>query len=105
MVFDLSGVHRLVFRYCLCTRNAPNHVQFLRARWFPATIVRPSTAFTFDFLDFFHKLQDRSKCNSLDFFNAILQRTDAAGLDPDIVCFSFSVSIPLHLITSPPVLL
>jgi len=85
MVFDLSGVHRLVVRYCNCDRTAPNYIQLLRVRWFPATIERPSTVFGFDILDFFHKLQNQSKCNPYDFYHAIIQRTDAAGLNPEIV--------------------
>ena len=102
MVFDLSGIHRLVFRYCHCDRRTAKHIQLLRARWFPATIERPSTAFAFDFLDFFHKLQDQSKCNPYDFYNAVLQRTNAAGLNPEIVCSFFSASVFLDLITDLP---
>lgn len=84
MVFDLSGVHRLVVRYCDC--GAPGkYFQLLRARLFPSTMDRPATAFTFDILDFFHKLQNQNKCNPYDFYNAILQRSDAAGLNPGIV--------------------
>lgn len=84
MVFDLSGVHRLVVRYCECDVTLPNHTQLLLADWFPAMIDRPATAFADDLLDFFHTLQDQNKCNPYDFYNAILQRTDAAGLGPKI---------------------
>jgi hypothetical protein len=101
MVFDLSGAHRLVVRYCHCHRHIPKHIQLLRARWFPATLERPSTVFAFDILDFFHKLQNNSKCNSYDFYNAILQRADAAGLNPEIVCFFFSASVSLPLTADP----
>ena len=85
MVFDLSRVHRLVVHYCNCSKINPKDIQLLRNGWFPATIERPSTAFTFDLLDFFHALQNRNKCNPHDFYLAIIQRTDAAGLSPDIV--------------------
>ena len=88
MVFDLAGVFRLVVRYCHCGNmgaNVPKYTQLLRARWFPATIDRPSTAFTFGLLDFFHRLQNRNKCNPYDFYHTIVQHTDAAGLDPEIV--------------------
>jgi hypothetical protein len=76
MVFDLAGVFCLVVRYCGCGNmgpGVPNHIQLLRARWFPATIDRPSTVFTFGLLDFFHQLQNRNKCNSYDFYRTILQ--------------------------------
>lgn len=85
MVFNLSGVHRLVVRYCDCPGSPRKHIQLLRAGWFPATIDRPSTAFNFDILDFFHKLQNQNKCNPYDFYHAIIQRTDAAGINPEIV--------------------
>lgn len=91
MVFDLAGVFRLVVRYCDCGNmgaSIPKYIQLLRARWFPATIDRPSTAFTFGLLDFFHKLQNRNKCNAYDFYHTIVQRTNAAGLDPAIVSIS-----------------
>lgn len=89
MVFDLSGAHRLVIRYCNCDPPASKRVQLLRARWFPATIKHPSTVFTFNLLDFFHKLQNQNKCNPYDFYHAIIQRTDAAGLNTEIVRSSF----------------
>ena len=87
MVFDLSGAHRLIVQYCYCDSSPPKNIQLLRFRWFPATIKRPSTAFAFDILDFFHKLQNQNKCNPYDFYHAIIQRTDAAGLNPEIVRF------------------
>jgi hypothetical protein len=101
MVFDLGGVHCLVVRYCGCGNMAdsvPRPIQLLRVRWFPATINRPSTAFTFDLLDFFHTLQNRNKCNPYNFYHTIIQRTDAAGLDNEIVCFPYCFFNPFtHL--------
>ena len=102
MVFDLSGAHRLVVHYCNCHGHPPKHIQLLRVRWFPATIERPSTTFAFDILDFFHKLQNQSKCNPYDFYNAIIQRTNAAGLNPEIVSSFLSGFLPF-LLTGPPV--
>jgi hypothetical protein len=89
MVFDLSGAHRLVVQYCGCDDAPSKYNQLLCARWFPATSTNPSTVFAFDILDFFHKLQDQNKCNPYDFYHAIIQRTDAAGLNPEIVSLSF----------------
>ena len=98
MVFDLSGAHRLVVSYCDCIDAPARSIQLLRGRWLPATITRPSTAFAFDILDFFHKLQDQSKCNPYDFYNAIIQRTDAAGLNPEIVCSFVPTSSALLIV-------
>ena len=100
MVFDLSGVHRLVVRYCGCDGTLSKHTQLLRARWFPATLDRPATAFSFNILDFFHELQNQNKCNPYDFYRAILQRSDAAGLNPGIVCLLFILSAFLLLTDS-----
>lgn len=101
MVFDLSGVHRLVVRYCGCDRTIPKYIQLLRARWFPATIDRPATAFAFDILDFFHGLQNQNKCNPYDFYHAIIQRSDAAGLRPEIVHLLFISSVIIVLTDLP----
>jgi hypothetical protein len=100
MVFDLSGAHRLVVCYCDCEGTPPKDIQLIRARWFPATIDRPSTAFAFNILDFFHKLQNQNKCNPYDFYHAIIQRTDAAGLNPEIVRF-FHFPLPFAYSSSP----
>jgi hypothetical protein len=97
MVFDLSGVHRIVVQYCACGglgESVPKRTQLIRARWFPATIHLPSTVFSFNLLDFFHKLQNRNKCNPYDFYHTIIQRTDAAGLDPEIVSFVIVAIVP-----------
>ena len=88
MVFDLSCAHCLVVRFCRCQATLSKHTQLLRVRWFPATILRPATAFAFDLLDFFSKFQDQSKCNHYDFYHTILRRSDAADLEPRIVRLS-----------------
>lgn len=89
MVFDLNGVHRIVIQYCHCPSNAtPHEVQLFREDWFPATVFRPSTSFTFELLDFFHKLQDQNKCNSYDFYHTIMQCADNAGLEPQVVSWT-----------------
>lgn len=93
MVFDLSGVHRLVVRYCDCPDAPPKDIQLLREGLFPATTHRPATAFSFNILDFFHTLQSQNKCNPYDFYHAIIQRADAARLSPQIVCFPILLSV------------
>ena len=89
MVFDLSGVHCLIVCYCGCDGTLSKDIQLLNAYWFPATIYHPAMAFAFDILNFFHKLQDQNKCNPYDFYNAITQCSNAAGLNPEIVLLLF----------------
>ena len=42
-VTDLSGVHCIAVDFCDCCQNGivPRHIQFLRAGWFPATLISP----------------------------------------------------------------
>lgn len=87
-LFDISGVKVIRIRYCYC--GAPGQqlrprVQLLRARWFPATLKQPSTAFTFRLLDFLHKLQTRSKINLYDVYATLISIHNPAGLGPPIV--------------------
>ena len=49
-------------------------------------------------------LQDQNKCNPYDFYNTIVQRSNPAGLDPQIVLLLFTLFAVLSL-TSPPALL
>lgn len=103
MIFDISSVHRIVVRYCECGHSPSGtepYIQILRTRWFPATLNRPSTAFTFRLLDFFQKLQDQSKCNPYDFHNTIIQLTDCAGLSPEIVRLRLSLAPYSHATSS-----
>ena len=87
-VFDVSSVHTISISYCECKSNSsavPPRVQLLRARWFPATWQRPSTAFTFSLLNLLHKLQSTCKVNLYDFHGAIISMSDNAGLGKPLV--------------------
>ena len=57
----------------------PQWVQCMRLGWFPATTNIPSTAFTFDFLDFFQELTFQGKTNLYDFWKALERFTDNSG--------------------------
>lgn len=86
-LFDLTGVHQVVIRYCLCfpEDSMYRRRQLLRMAWFPATLIRPHTVFTFRLLDFFHQLQSQNKTNLYDFYNTIVRLCDSACLSPEIV--------------------
>ncbi|KAF9781860.1 hypothetical protein BJ322DRAFT_1010483, partial [Thelephora terrestris] len=103
-LFDLSGVHTIRVKFCLCEDNgeepAARRCQLLRARWFPATCIRPSTAFTFRLLDFLHKLQTQSKINLYDFYTSLVFVNNSAGQKPAVYRyneFSLVLRIWVHL--------
>ncbi|KAN0113385.1 hypothetical protein V8E52_007786, partial [Russula decolorans] len=77
-VFDCSGVHYVSIDFCDCWSNGTihNHIQLLRARWFPATFNRLKTVFTFDCLDTFHEITLQGKTPLYNFYHTILHRTD-----------------------------
>lgn len=97
-IFDLSGVHQVIVQYCVCTPEDPAYRrrQLLRKRWFPATLVRPHTVFTFKLLNFFHELQSHNKTNLYDFYNTIVHLSNSAGLSPEVV------SALQYLVSTPP---
>ncbi|KIJ42570.1 hypothetical protein M422DRAFT_254354 [Sphaerobolus stellatus SS14] len=63
MIADVTGVHKIMVGWCRCA-HAPSAVQQLfQRRLFPATIIKPRTAFTFrtspwDFVGTMHRLTD-----------------------------------------------
>jgi hypothetical protein len=92
-VVDVSGIHKVAIDFCDCRTNGivPHHIQLLRAGWFPATFVRPQTAFTFHCLDFYHELTLQSKVNAYDFCRSLLRLTDSLELNKTSVFFFFWV--------------
>lgn len=82
--------------YCGCQIMNPVEWrdQLLRKRWFPATLVRPQTAFTFDCLDTFHESSLQGKGNLYDFYHTILRITDNANLGHSFVSILFLLKIP-----------
>ena len=91
VIFDLSGFHNVSINYCLCgDEPLPFWTQLLREGWFPATLLRPQTVFSFDFLETFHELiLLQGKTNLYDYYNTLLQRSDNANLSTSIVSSAF----------------
>jgi hypothetical protein len=86
VVFDISGPHHLAIDYCQCgDEPLSNWVQLLRERWFPATLLRPQTVFTFDCLETFHELTLQGKTNLYDYYHTLLRLSDNASLSTPIV--------------------
>ena len=68
-------------RFCKCSKNGflESFRQLLRVGWYPASVLRPQTVFTFDLLDTYHKISLQGKLNLYDFYHAIMQKTDNRG--------------------------
>jgi hypothetical protein len=83
VVVDLSGIHLVNVRYCECHHLAGgsrSHIQLLRFQWFPCTVKRPQSAFTFDTLDTFHLITLQGKLSAYDFYQSLARKTDNTGL-------------------------
>ena len=93
LVVDLSGHHNVRVRPCKCSKSGflETYRQFIRVDWYPASILRPKTVFTFDLLDMYHKISLQGKLNLYDFYNAIMQKTDNHGSSKAVVSRSRSV--------------
>ena len=80
-MIDLSGCHLVRVRFCMCSQSSflEPFRQLLRVCWYPASVLRPKTAFTFDLLDTYHKISLQGKLNLYDFYTTIMQKTDNCG--------------------------
>ena len=86
VIIDTSGVHQLHISWCQCENAAEPHIQLLRSRFFPASIKRPSTAFTFSLLDYFHIDSVECKTSALSFFSKLRRLTNSSNPHSVPVC-------------------
>lgn len=63
-IISSSGIHSVWVANCKCSRTKP-YSQLLAARLFPATTLKPKSAFTFEVLD--HFLVDSTVCKTTAF--------------------------------------
>ena len=47
IVVDYSEIHQRRLQWCHCKDAPEKHIQLLQERLFPASLIRPSTVFTF----------------------------------------------------------
>lgn len=82
LVIDVNGAHYVSVQFCAC-KELPGWIEYyrqlLRMKWYPASLDRPKTAFTFDLLDTYHKLALQGKLSVHDFFAAVMQKSDNCG--------------------------
>ena len=93
-VYHTNGAHLVNVSYCECNEPAGSYLfanQLLRSSWFPASLTRPRTAFTFAVLKQFHHLTLQGKTTAYDFYNSLVHATDNTGLNPPPVSSSLRV--------------
>ncbi|TFY78328.1 hypothetical protein EWM64_g5684 [Hericium alpestre] len=84
VVIHGNGIHHVSINFCGCqlANPIPRRAQLMRAAWWPATPIEPSSAATFSILRQFHMTTLEGKMNATDFYNAITIQTDNTGLKP-----------------------
>ncbi|KIN94246.1 hypothetical protein M404DRAFT_35256 [Pisolithus tinctorius Marx 270] len=82
-VVDVTGVHFIAMHWCQCEAAESLQVQLLRAKLFPATFEKPSTAFTFAVLDDF--VRDNLECGTsgMNYYSKL--RRVSSGVFPHLV--------------------
>ncbi|KAF9554491.1 hypothetical protein CPC08DRAFT_737663 [Agrocybe pediades] len=88
VVFCVTGPHFVSVDFCNCLQKLPPYTQLLREKWFPATLTRPQTVFTFDSMEMFHELTLQGKTSLYDYYHTLLRRFDNAGLHSSINRFT-----------------
>ena len=78
VVVTSTGIFRRRVRWCHCRGQTEEHIQLLRFNLFPASVKRPSTAFTFEVLDHFHIDAMECKTAALNFYNKLRRLTNNA---------------------------
>ncbi|KIO00302.1 hypothetical protein M404DRAFT_102546, partial [Pisolithus tinctorius Marx 270] len=76
-IVDVTGVHFIVVNWCECKTAEARYIQLLRAKLFPSTFEKPSTAFTFVVLDDF--LRDNLECgmSGMNYYSKLRQITSS----------------------------
>lgn len=91
VIIERNGIHTVGLDFCGCDTAVHHCNQLLRALLFPATVIAPHTAATFNMLQFFHLLTFESKASVFEFHNTLSRCTDNTG----------TVKVPVNtLITS-----
>jgi hypothetical protein len=78
VVVTSAGIFRRDVCFCQCPGAPDPHLQLLRMQLFPASIERPSTAFTFEVLDHFNIDALECKTAALNFYNKLRRLTNNA---------------------------
>jgi hypothetical protein len=85
-VVNTGGIHRVNVTFCDCPGAVHPREQLLHVAWFPASLERPQTAFSFDVLDSFHLLTLQGKTSAFDYYYSLAHKSDNTELLDIKVC-------------------
>ena len=85
-------MHNITIDFCGCGQGDQRHtVQLLRARLYPATVIDPQSAATFDALKSFEVLSYESKVSAFEFYHTQSRLTDNTSIKTPNVCFFIQI--------------
>lgn len=94
-VVDTNGIHNTKIRFCRCAGSPDRLAQLVKCDLFPATVKRPTMAFTFAVLHQFHVQHLESKISAYDFIGSLRRLTDNAFASQ----VSVGVSLPRPILS------
>jgi len=75
-------MHNVAIDFCGCGQGNQKHiVQLQRSRLYPATVVSPKSAATFEALEMFEMLSYESKVSAFEFYHTQSRLTDNTGMN------------------------
>ena len=87
IIVSSTGIFKRTVVWCRCANTPKPYVQLLRAKLFPASFTRPSTAFTFEVLDHFRIDALECKTAAMNFISKIVRISNEA----------FPASVPVRI--------
>ncbi|KAJ6608385.1 hypothetical protein B0H10DRAFT_2068058 [Mycena sp. CBHHK59/15] len=82
VIVDEHGIHMVCLDFCGCGTGGSEAIQLMRAGLYPATVIHPCTAASFNVLDHYQLLSFESKCSTYEFYHSLARATDNTGLNP-----------------------
>jgi hypothetical protein len=73
---DTTGIFKRRVQWCLCSTAPGPDIQLLQMRFFPASLINPKTAFSFNVLEQFRIEAMESKTSALSFYSKLCQVTN-----------------------------
>lgn len=92
IIVSSTGIFKRWVIWCRCPNATKPYIQLLRAKLFPASFKRPSTAFTFDVLDHFRIDALECKTAAMNFISKLVRiSNEAFPADVPVSIFWFDV--------------